>query len=220
MWLVVEFEGCAGLLDAPLAQYDDAVRHRHCFDLIVRDVNHGCAEIGVQLRQLHAHLHAQFGVQVRQRLVEKEQLRLPHDRTANGDTLALPAGQRLGFALQVGLDLQHASGAHHAAFDLVLRHPRGFEPERKVLVDCHMRIERVRLKHHRDLALRRRDLVHALAIDAQFATGDLFKARDHAQQRRLATAGGTDEHDELAMPDIEVDAMDDLGGAVAFDEPT
>ncbi len=42
---------------------------------------------------LHPHLHAQLGVEVGQRLVEQEDLRLAHDRAADGDALALAAAR-------------------------------------------------------------------------------------------------------------------------------
>jgi hypothetical protein len=46
----------------------------------------------VQLLDLGAHLHPQFGVEIRQRLVEQEHLRIADDGTAHGDALALAAG--------------------------------------------------------------------------------------------------------------------------------
>ena len=48
--------------------------------------------------------------------------------------------------------------------------------------------------------------------------GDVLEAGDHAQQRRLAAARGPDEHDELARPDREVDAVDHLVVAVGLDD--
>ena len=36
------------------------------------------------------------------------------------------------------------------------------------------------------------------------ALADLLEARDHAQRRRLAAAGGADEDHELAVGDLEV----------------
>src|SRR5690606_39389183 len=45
----------------------------------------------MQLLDLRAHLDAQLGVEVGERLVEEEDLRVAHDRAAHGDALALTA---------------------------------------------------------------------------------------------------------------------------------
>ena len=39
-------------------------------------------------------------------------------------------------------------------------------------------------------------------------SGDLLEAGDHAQQRRLPAAGRADEHDELAVVDLQRDVVD------------
>ena len=72
---------------------DDLVGHGHRLDLVVRDVDGGRAEPLVQLLDLGAHGDAQLGVEVRQRLVEEEHLRIAHDRAAHRDALALAAGE-------------------------------------------------------------------------------------------------------------------------------
>ena len=62
----------------------------------------------MQLGDLDAHLHAQHGVEVRERLVEQEHLRLAHERPADGDALALAAGELRRPAVEQFLELQHA----------------------------------------------------------------------------------------------------------------
>ena len=44
--------------------------HRHCLDLIVRDIDHRRPETLVQRGDLRTHLHAELRVEVRQWLVE------------------------------------------------------------------------------------------------------------------------------------------------------
>ena len=106
--LVVELERRADLRDGAGIEHDDLVGHGHGLDLVVGDVDHGRAEPLVQLHQLDAHLGAQRGVEVGQRLVEQENLGLAHDGAADGDALALAAGERAGALLQARLELQHA----------------------------------------------------------------------------------------------------------------
>ena len=79
-----------------------------------------------------------------------------------------------------------------------------------------MRIERVGLEHHGDVAILRMQLVDPVAVDADLATGDLLQPCDHPQQRGLPAAGRADEHDEFAVLDVEVDAMQHLHVAVGF----
>ena len=60
----------------------------------------------MQLGELEPHLHAQLRVEVRERLVEQEHLRLAHDGAADGDALALAAGKLLGQPVQQMAELQ------------------------------------------------------------------------------------------------------------------
>ena len=71
----------------------DPVGHRHRLDLVVGDVDHGGVELLVEALQLGAHLHAQLGVEVGERLVHQEGLRIAHQRAAERDPLLLPAGE-------------------------------------------------------------------------------------------------------------------------------
>ena len=79
--------------------------------------------------------------------------------------------------------------------------------------DRHVRVERVVLEHHGDVALLRRHLVHDALADADLARSDVFEPRDHPQQGRLAASRRADQDDELAVVDQDVDAMDDLDGS-------
>ena len=60
----------------------------------------------MQLLDLRAHLHAQLGVEVRERLVEQEHLRIAHDGAAHGDALALAAGELARIALEQGVEAE------------------------------------------------------------------------------------------------------------------
>ena len=64
--------GGADLQELAAHHHGDAVGHRHRLDLVVRDVDEGRAEPAMQLGDLGAHVHAQLGVEVGQRLVHQE----------------------------------------------------------------------------------------------------------------------------------------------------
>ena len=79
--------------------------------------------------------------------------------------------------------------------------------EGDVLADRQRRVERVELEHHGDVALRGRQVVHALAGDDDVARGGALEPGDHAQRRRLAAARGAEQADDLAGRDREVDVV-------------
>ena len=71
----------------------DAVGERQRLDLVVGDVDHRVAELLVQPLDLDPELGAELGVEVGQRLVEQEDVDVAHQRPADGDALALAAGE-------------------------------------------------------------------------------------------------------------------------------
>ena len=89
----VELQRRADLLDVAGVEHDDLVGHGHRLDLVVGDVDHRRLELLVQFADLQPHRAAQRGVEVRQRLVEQEGRGLAHDGAADGDALALAAGE-------------------------------------------------------------------------------------------------------------------------------
>ena len=213
---VVEHLRRVDLLQVPLLQHRDAVAHRHRLDLVVGDVDRRDAEVLLQLRDLGAHLHPELRVEVRQRLVHEERLRLAHDRAAHRDPLALAARERLRLAVQVLGQPEDLGGVVHPSGDLVLAHLPELQGERHVVVHGHVRVQGVVLEDHRDVAVLRRQVVHDPVPDAHRAARDLLEPGHHAQRRGLPAPGRPDEHHELAVGDVEVQARDGLG-AVGVD---
>ena len=147
---------------------------------------------------------------LRQRLVHQERLRVAHDRAAHRHALALAAGEVRRLAVQVLAELEDLGGLLDLRVDLGLGDLRELEREAHVLAHRHVRIQRVVLEDHRDVAIARRELVDALAADDQLAVGDLLQARDHPQRGRLPAARRADEDHELAVADLEVHVLDGL----------
>src|SRR6185369_14090772 len=67
-------------------------------------------------------------------------------------------------------------------------------------------------------AVRRRDRVDVLAVNADGARGRRLQTGDDAQQRGFAAAGRTDEYDELPVLYGQVDAMQDGRAVEGLDD--
>ena len=179
----------------------------------MRDVDRGRRHPLVQLLHLRAHLHPQLGVEIGQRLVEQEYLRIAHDRAAHGDALALSARQLPRPARKVALDVEDSRSVLDSLADFVLRPFAIEQPERHVVVDCHVRVERVILEDHRDVAVLGLQIVDDTAVDCDRTGGDVLESGDHSQQGRLPAARRTNEHEEFLVKDLEAQRMQDLDGA-------
>ncbi len=129
------------------------------------------------------------------------------DRAAHHDTLPLTSRQRARPSREQRFERERCGGGVDLAVDLVGRALAQPQREAHVLAHVEMRVERVALEHHRDVAIARLELVHAAAADCDLARRDRFETRDHSQQRRLAATGRADEHEELAVGDVEVDPL-------------
>ena len=133
------------------------------------DIDRRGAEPPLQFADLDPHRDAQLGIEVRQRLVEQEHFRLPHDGAAHRDALALAARELPRLAVQHRADFENARGFLDAGLDLGLGHAAVAQAIGHVVVDAHMRIERVILEHHGDVALGRLDLVDDAPADIDLA---------------------------------------------------
>src|SRR6266853_1598063 len=217
--VVVELERRSGLLDAARVHDDDLVRHGHRLDLVVGDIDRSRLQSLVQRLDLGAHRDAQLGVEVGERLVEQEHLRLSHARASHRDALALAAGELARIAPQVFHEPEDQRRFFDPHARLLARFAGELQAECHVVVYRHVRVERVVLEHHGDVALLRCDAVDDALADRDPAGGDLLQPGDHPQERRLAAARRAHQHAELAVLDPDVHAVHDLGRAEALAHP-
>jgi hypothetical protein len=217
---VIELERRADLLHASITHDHDPVGHGHGFNLVVGDVHGRRAQPLMQRLDLRAHCDAQLGIEIRQRLVKKKDLRITHDGAAHRDALALAAGELARIALEQDIEAENVRGLLHAGLDL--RGRSAPQPERKAHIggDRHMGVERVVLEDHRDVALFGRHVVDHAIADADLARRDVLEAGNHPEQCRFAAAGWPDQDDELAVADRDVDAVNDLDYAKGFPDVT
>src|SRR5262249_54563653 len=120
--------------------------------------------------------------------------------------------------IQLRLDRKDPCGLLDATLDLRTLDSRELERESHVLARRHMRIERVVLEDHRDAAVFGAQIIDDPAADRDAAGRRLIQAGDETQQSTFAAAGGTDEHDELAGVDRQVDLVEDMGRAEALSD--
>ena len=99
--MIVDFARRADLLDQAVAHHHDAVGHRQRLFQVVRHVDRRDAEPVLQLAQLDAHVGAQLGVEIGERLVEQQHRRLEHEGARQRDALLLAAGELRGAARRV-----------------------------------------------------------------------------------------------------------------------
>ncbi len=191
------------LLDHPVVEHHDALPQGHRLDLVVGDVDHRRAQLAVQLRDLGAHRVAQLGIEVGQGLVQQEHRRLAHQRAPQRHALALAAGHRPRQLVEHPLQPQHVGGGLHAARDFGLVVPAQLQPEGQVLGHGHVRVERVVLEHHGDVAVFRRHVVDHAPADGQCAGAYFLQPGHHPQQGGLAAARRPHQDHQLAVGDIE-----------------
>ena len=171
----------------------------------MRNVDEGRLQALMQLGDLGTHLHAQLGVEVGERFVHQEDLRVTDDCAAERNALTLTAGQSLRLAVEQLLDAQNLRRFANQLVDFVLRLLAQLQTKRHVVVHGHVRIQRVVLENHRDIAVLRRNVVDQTVADVQLTFGNLFKTRDHAQRRGLTAAGRTDQNDKLLILDVQAE---------------
>ena len=102
------------LLQLSLADDRDAVAHRHRLGLVVGHVDRRDAEVVLDPRDLGPHLHSQLRVEVRQRFVHQERLRVPHDRPTHRNPLPLAPGERGRLAVEQLVEAEDACRFLHA----------------------------------------------------------------------------------------------------------
>ena len=83
----------------------------------MRHVDHRDAEQLLQPADLAAHLDPQLGVEIGERFVEQQHMRLDHEGAGDRDALELAAGQLVRPALAVAVELHELQRARDALAD-------------------------------------------------------------------------------------------------------
>ena len=207
---LVDAVGRADLGDAAAEHHHDAVGHGHRLGLVMGDVDGGDADAPLQVADEDPHLLAQLGVEIGERLVEQQDLRLDHQRAGQRDALLLAAGKLARIAL--GHSRASCTISSTSAMRVAISasaHLAHLQPEGEVLLHGHMREQGVVLEHHADVALLGRHVDDIRAVEAD-------RCRRSASSKPaisfsvvvLPQPDGPEQRDELALGDRHRDAVD------------
>ncbi len=206
------------LLVATVVHDGDAIGHRHRFFLVVGHEDERDPDLLLDPFQLDLHLLAQLQVECAERLVEQEDGRPVDERPGERDPLGLPTrdlGRLAALEARQFDELEHVGDA---LLDLGVVDVGAAKTERDVLVDRQVREEGVVLEDRVDVPLVGRQPGDVLALELDEARCRGLEPADHPEGGRLAAAGRSEEREELAGLDLEVDVIDDHGLAVALDD--
>ena len=193
---------------------------------VVLDEDHGHAQLVADVEDEPGHVLGLLDVHPGDGLVEEQELGLHRERAAQLDALLDAVGQQADGALAVGLDLEEVDDLldGRAVGQLLLERPaderqRAEHPVAHVGVAAeHEVVEHGQVGEQLDVLERARhaqagDLVRLLAdqvvaVEGHAAFLRLVDARQHVEDRGLAGAIGADDREELALADLEADAVD------------
>ena len=206
--ILVDLGRLADLHDLAGVHHPDAGGERHRLLLVVGDDDEGDPEPLLDVDELELRLLAQLLVERPERLVEQEQLRLLDQAPRQRHPLPLPARELVRLAVGELRELHQLQHLGDLRRRLVAPHPVAQQPVGDVLLDRHVREQRVGLEHHVGRPLVGRQPGHVLPVDLDAPEGRRLEAREHPEQRRLAAARAAEQAEQLALPDVEADVVD------------
>jgi hypothetical protein len=179
----------------------------------------GEAERALQLADLDPDFLAELGVEVRERLVEEQELRLDHQRARERHALLLAPGELARQPVAEPFEAHQAQRLGDLVPDGARREAAHLEPERDVLGRREVGEQRVALKDEPGVppvGRQRRDVPRP---EPHAARRGLDEPADHAERRRLAAPARSQQDDQLALLDRERDVADDPVLAVPLRHP-
>ena len=187
----------------------DAIGEREGFFLVVRDEDRRDLQLALDFADRAAQFLADLCIERAERLVHQQHLRPVRQGARHRDALLLSTRQLrrqpIIHAVQRH-ELQQFLAPRAALRSLHLAHA---QRELDVVADRHVAEQRVVLEDEPDFAIARRHVRDVLAVQRDGAMIDLGESGDGAQQRALAAAAGPEQHEELALLDVQRDVVDD-----------
>ncbi len=217
--MLVDLARASRLLHLAVVHDRDPVRHGQRLFLVVRHVDERRPELVLDALQLELHVLAQLHVERAERLVEEQRGRPVDERARERDALLLAAGELPRPPSLQALESDDIEELEHPLAALAARHPLQLQPEGDVVVDRHVREERVLLEDHVDRPAVRRDGGDVLPLQDDATLVRRLEAGDHPERRRLAAAARAEQREELSVSDRDVDVAHRFRLAEALADP-
>ena len=112
-------------------------------------IDHCRIQALVELGNLGPHLDTHFRIKVGEGLIKQKPTGLAHDGPTDRHTLALSAREGFWLALEIIGNAENPGGLVDSPPDFLFRELPQFEAEGHVLIDRHVRIERIVLENYR-----------------------------------------------------------------------
>jgi hypothetical protein len=174
----------------------------------MRDIDRRNARSFAQAPDFAAHLQPQLRVEIAQRLIQQQHLRLDRQGTGQRDALLLTARKLRGLSICARSHLHAFQRFHGSGPPLRARDLPGAESERDILKHRHVGPQGVTLEDHAGVAFVGRKPRH-IAIAKPHAAGRRFdESGDEAKHRRLAAARGPKQEEQFARLDRQCDVID------------
>ena len=200
------------LHESPGVEDRDAIRHLHRLVDVVAHEQDRLAQLLLHPQELVLDHLAIDGIERGERLVHQQHRRIDRQRARDTDPLRLAAGELVRIAVDelTRRQRQHRQellGASAPSARIPTEKPRH---DADILGDRHVRKKPDLLDHVADAAaqLDRVDGIGVAARDEDLAGGRRDEPVDHAQRRRLAATGRTEQHARFAFAHLEAHAVD------------
>src|SRR5262249_41564345 len=194
----------------------DPVGERQRFLLIVGDVDRRDAELLLERANFTPHLDPDLGVQVRERLVEEQDVGGQHEGSGQRHPPLLASGELAGVAVGQAREIHLAKAFVQPVPDLGRRQLAQLEAIRDVEGHGHVRPQRIVLKDHADVPRMRGQAVDPALAEPDLANVGPVEAGDEPKQRGLATPGRPEQREELAVADVQRGEIDSSGRPELF----
>src|SRR5262249_32119722 len=200
-------------LPRPAAEYDDTVRQEHRFTNGVGHEERSLVVALPDIEQSHIELVPRDRVEGGKRLVHQQQLRFVNERPADRRPLAHSARELTRSSMARFRDSDKLEQRLGASLVLGEGKTEDFDRKQDVFDRRFPRQQRRILKNHPYVTARS---AHGLTGYLDCAPADRLEPGQHHQQRALATAGRTEDRNELPIGHVNADVAQDLDRA-AFD---